>query len=141
MRKKQKSTESKFMKESSKKAEVLFREAFQRLKENKPINVPAASKVSQNNVAKEAGKHPTALKKDRFPLLVMEIQSYIESQEEKAVERTKAADNRSRTDKQKLKDYKSQVDKMASVIEAMHNHIETLEQELEELKQGIVRYR
>ncbi|KZY78285.1 hypothetical protein A3740_01035 [Oleiphilus sp. HI0068] len=129
------------MKESSKKAEVLFREAFQRLKENKPINVPGNSKISQNNVAKEAGKHPTALKADRYPLLIMEIQSYIESQKEAAVESRKASDNRSRTDKQKLKDYKNQVNKMASTIEAMHNHIETLEKELEELKQGVIRCR
>jgi len=131
------------MKESSnnKKAEDLFREAFERLKENKPINVPVGSKVSQNNVAKEAGKHPTALKTDRYPLLIMEIQAYIESLKEKAVERRKASDNRSRTDKQKLRDYKKQVDKMASVIEAMHSHIEILEKELEELKQGVVRYR
>jgi predicted RNase H-like nuclease (RuvC/YqgF family) len=121
------------------KAEDLFREAFERLKANKPINVPVDSKVSQNMVGKEAMRHSTALKIDRYPLLVLEIQSYIESQKEKAVERRKSTDNRSRTDKQKLKNYKNQIDKMASVIDAMHNQIETLESEVEELKQGIVR--
>ena len=58
------------------KAEALFREAFERLKANNPINVQVGTKISQNNVAKEAGKHPTALKKDRFPVLFLEIQDH-----------------------------------------------------------------
>jgi predicted RNase H-like nuclease (RuvC/YqgF family) len=123
----------------NKKAEDLFREAFERLKVNKPINIASDSKVTQNNIAREAGKHPTALKLDRYPLLVLEIQSYTESQKEEQVSRRKSSDRRSRSDKDKLADYKNQVDKMSSIIEALHNHIETLDDEIEDLKTGVVR--
>lgn len=59
-------------------AEKAFREAFDRLKQDKPEKVPKGSKVSQNNVAKEAGLDSSALKKSRFPSLVAEIQRWIE---------------------------------------------------------------
>ena len=56
----------------------LYRAAFERLKSNKPERLSKGSSVSQNNVAKEAGSDPSALKKSRFPLLVAEIQKYTE---------------------------------------------------------------
>ncbi|ELF10557.1 hypothetical protein [Escherichia coli] len=57
-----------------------YRAAFERLKNNKPERLPKGSLVSQNNVAKEAGSDPSALKKTRFPLLIAEIQKYVELQ-------------------------------------------------------------
>lgn len=59
-------------------AEVTFREAFERLKRNKPLRVPNGTRVSQNNIAKEAGVDPSALKKARFPSLIAEIQRWID---------------------------------------------------------------
>lgn len=59
-------------------AEDRFRSAFERLKANKPIILPIDSKVTQNNVAKEAGRLPSALKKNRYPSLIREIQAYVE---------------------------------------------------------------
>lgn len=59
-------------------AEANFRAAFERLKAGKPkllLNAP----VSQNNVAREAGCDPSALRKSRFPELVAEIQTYVTS--------------------------------------------------------------
>lgn len=61
----------------SKSAETNFREAFERLKAGVPKVLPHGTLVSQNNVAKEAGCDPTALKKARFPALVKEIQDYL----------------------------------------------------------------
>lgn len=58
-------------------AEDNFREAFERLKEGVPKVLPPGTPVSQNNVSKEAGCDPTALKKSRFPDLVVEIQEYV----------------------------------------------------------------
>ncbi|MBV7543683.1 hypothetical protein [Acidovorax sp. sic0104] len=58
-------------------AEANFREAFERLKAGVPNVLPASSLVSQNNVAKEAGCDPSALRKARFPGLVKEIQAYL----------------------------------------------------------------
>lgn len=60
-------------------AEQRFREAFERLKFGVPIILSKGSPVSQNNVAKEAGRDPSALRKTRFPLLVIEIQEWVEA--------------------------------------------------------------
>lgn len=60
-------------------AEQRFRAAFERLKDGTPELLPEGTPVSQNNVAKEAGCDPSALKKSRFPSLVAEIQQYVES--------------------------------------------------------------
>lgn len=59
-----------------------YRAAFERLKSNKPERLPKGTPVSQNNVAKEAGRDPSALKKTRFPLLIAEIQTYVASHAE-----------------------------------------------------------
>jgi len=57
-------------------AEQRFREAFGRLKSGGPMILPKGSIVSQNNVAREAGCDPSALKKNRYPELIAEIQIY-----------------------------------------------------------------
>ena len=61
-------------------AEQNFRDAFDRLKRGKPQRLPLGIPVSQNNVAKEAGKDPSALKKARYPALVDEIQQWVAQQ-------------------------------------------------------------
>jgi hypothetical protein len=58
-------------------AETAYREAFERLKQGKPERLPQGTPVSQNNVAKEAGCDPSALKKSRFPSLIEDIQRYV----------------------------------------------------------------
>lgn len=60
-------------------AEQRFRDAFERLKLRVPQVLPKGTPVSQNNVAKEAGCDPSALRKRRFPLLVLEIQEWVEA--------------------------------------------------------------
>ena len=59
-------------------AEAKFRAAFERLKSSMPRVLDAGAAVSQNNVAKEAGVDPSALRKSRYPSLVSEIQAYVE---------------------------------------------------------------
>ena len=59
-------------------AEMAFREAFERLKGDNPDRIPKGTPVSQNNVAKEAGCDPSALRKVRYPSLIAEIQRWIE---------------------------------------------------------------
>lgn len=59
------------------KAESAFRAAFERLKINRPIRVPKGTIITQNNIAREAGVDPSALKKTRFPLLIEEIQCWL----------------------------------------------------------------
>lgn len=60
-------------------AEQRFRDAFERLKLGVPQVLPKGTPVSQNYVAKEAGCDPSALRKRRFPLLVLEIQEWVEA--------------------------------------------------------------
>jgi hypothetical protein len=61
-------------------AEDSFRQAFQRLKIDRPERLPKGTPISQNNVAKEAGCVPSALRKSRFPSLIAEIQRFVEDQ-------------------------------------------------------------
>lgn len=58
-------------------AEAAYRQAFERLKRGQPERLPEGTPVSQNNVAKEAGCDPSALKKSRFPMLIQEIQHFV----------------------------------------------------------------
>ncbi|EPM62154.1 hypothetical protein A264_04202 [Pseudomonas syringae pv. actinidiae ICMP 19071] len=59
-------------------AETAFRDAFDRLKKGKPSLLPKGTRVTQNNVAREAGLDPSALKKARFPSLIEEIQRWVD---------------------------------------------------------------
>lgn len=63
-------------------AEQRFRQAFERLKAGEPKVLPEGTPISQNNIAKEAGCDPSALRKSRFPSLIREIQTYIELHQE-----------------------------------------------------------
>lgn len=58
-------------------AEIMFYEAFDRLKKNNPNRLPKGSPVSQNNVAKEAGVDPSALRSARYPELSAEIKRWV----------------------------------------------------------------
>ena len=101
-------------------AEANFREAFERLKIGAPKILSASAQVSQNNVAKEAGCDPSALRKSRFPSLVAEIQNYVathdgecpESERQKLLKQRK----RSRTARETIADLKKQRDAAAGLL-------------------------
>lgn len=57
-------------------AETAFREAFERLRTGQTHIVEKGARITQNNVAREAGVDPSALKKARFPSLIEEIQRW-----------------------------------------------------------------
>ncbi|MGO4660090.1 hypothetical protein AB4Z34_35850 [Ensifer sp. 2YAB10] len=56
---------------------MAFREAFDRLRRNAPTTLKKGTPVTQNNIAREAGYTPSALRKSRFPSLIAEIQRWI----------------------------------------------------------------
>jgi chromosome segregation ATPase len=60
-------------------AEQRFREAFERLKAGRPQVLPSGTIVSQNNVAKEAGTDPSALRLTRYPALIRDIQAWVKA--------------------------------------------------------------
>jgi len=57
-------------------AEAMFREAFNRLKHNEPQRLPKGTALTQNNVAKEAGVDPSALRSARYPELSADIKKW-----------------------------------------------------------------
>jgi hypothetical protein len=133
------------VKPSQKSAEGRYREAFERLKQGAPTTLPIGTPVSQNNVAKEAGCDPTALRKSRFTSLIAEIQRWVKehdgepppSQRQKIL----AQRARNRTLKEQLEALKIQHNLAISVqLEAdstilnQAQRIADLESKLKELK-------
>ena len=101
-------------------AETAFREAFDRLRKGKPSLLPKGTRVTQNNVAREAGLDPSALKKARFPSLIEEIQHWVD---EYGDEKSKAPSqslyahrNRNRTLREQIEALKSQRDNALALL-------------------------
>jgi len=122
----------------NKTAEQEFREAFERLKANLPEKLEKGVKVTQNNVAREAGRDPSSLKKERYPTLIYEIQAYTTVIRESETKKKKRSDNRSRSSKEQLESYKRQRDELMSIIEAQRDYIDRLTEELHQFKEGKV---
>ena len=101
-------------------AEKAFRDAFERLKLGKPVRLPQGTPVSQNNVARETGCDPSALKKSRYPGLINEIQHWINEHNIKAPPSTRqkilTQRKKNRSLKEIINDLKSQRDIAASLL-------------------------
>lgn len=54
----------------------IYHEAFIRLVSGCPIVLPKGTPVTQNNVAREAGRDPSAFRKSRYPVEVLEVQEW-----------------------------------------------------------------
>jgi hypothetical protein len=126
-------------------AEAKFREAFERLKNNSPKVLPPGTPLSQNNVAKEAGCDPSALRKSRFLGLVEEIQAYLATHghERPASERQRLLKARqvSRSKSEAIIHLRAQRDDAASrlvesdeLIVTLTRRIRDLEAKLEDLQ-------
>jgi len=112
-------------------AEIRFREAFERLKGIRTQLLPSGTAVTQNNVAKEAGRDPTALRKSRYPALVREIQAWVEIMAQtEAVQRKRQSQRRKAADaKTAVADLKKQRDHAQSQLVSAHQAILELSQE------------
>ncbi|AXQ51104.1 hypothetical protein DZC31_30945 (plasmid) [Stenotrophomonas rhizophila] len=101
-------------------AERAFREAFERLKNGKPERLPYGTPVSQNNVARETGSDPSALKKSRYPELINDIQTWINEhnidRSPSARKKALALRKRKRSLQEVISDLKSQRDSAASLL-------------------------
>lgn len=119
-------------------AEANFRSAFERLKTGVPKVLPLGTLVSQNNVAKEAGCDPSALRKSRFLDLVTEIQTFLTSPgvERPPSERQRLIKERqqSRNARETLTDFKAQRDAAASLLVEAHAHIGILTRRVRDLE-------
>lgn len=119
-------------------AEKLFRAAFERLKGNVPVILPPGTGMSQNNVAKEAGRDPSALKKERYPLLIKEIKAYVANavflKPESAGQRLKVAKRVNQNLKERVALLESDRDLAQSLLVQAHETILALTKENEALK-------
>jgi chromosome segregation ATPase len=107
-------------------AEERFRAAFERLKEYRPNVLPSGTPVSQNNVAKEAGTDPTALRKARYPALIREIQAWVELNGYEAKEQKKRQDRNKKAREDvatKLKSVETQRDFAQSQLLSAHRQV------------------
>ena len=119
-------------------AEANLREAFERLKAGVPKVLPSGTLVSQNNVAKEAGCDPSALRKARFPGLVEEIQAFLAThdQERPSSERQRLLKARqvSRSKSETITNLKAQRDDAVSRLVEADELIGTLTQRVRDLE-------
>lgn len=130
---------------SKQNAEQRFRASYERLKRGEPELLPKGTPVTQNNVAKEAGCDPSALKKARFPSLVAEIQDYARNQTdfrpESENQKRKKARDQNRSIREMLAETRQQRDKAQSLladanllIVDLHAQISDLNRRLEEFQ-------
>ena len=122
-------------------AEERFRRAFERLKAGKPEVLPKGTPVSQNNVAKEAGKDPSALKAKRFPELIKHIQDYVREhggQEREDAAKAKVERREAREDLEaRLERVTKERDIAQSKLTSAHRQIVELWEEKAELQMRV----
>lgn len=120
-------------------AEQRFRQAFDRLKADRPKVLKPGTSITQNNVAREAGCDPSALKKARFPALIREIQAYCELHQENAssAQKTKRRRAANRSMQERMKDAVRQRDEAASKLISASRRILELTEENRHLQQRL----
>lgn len=119
-------------------AETVFRAAFERLKRGEPEVLPKGTTLSQNNVAKEAGVDPSALRKSRFPSLIAEIQRYLADNSREVPpsprQTTLAQRKSNRSLRERISEVQAQRDCLASLLNTANEKIIELTQRVAELK-------
>lgn len=117
-------------------AELAFRQAFLRLAAAAPERLPRGTPVTQNNVAREAGRDPSALKKSRHPRLVAEIQNWIAAQTtgQKSSAQTRPRSSCGGACKERLAELKAQRDQLASLLVESDARILELTMECEHIR-------
>ncbi|MEH6501799.1 MULTISPECIES: hypothetical protein [Pseudomonadaceae] len=116
-------------------AEGAFRQAFERLKVNQPLIIPKGSAVTQNNVAREAGVDPSALKKSRFPALVESIQNWV-SDNNQRMQSGQSQRGKNRGLRERLASMKEQRDRALNLLANADALILELLRENERLQAG-----
>ena len=122
------------------KAEEELRSAFERLKSGNPDVMPMGTRISQNNVAREAGKEPSSFKKSRYPRLIAEIQAYVAAFEPKPSksrrQTTLRKRKKNRTLKKMLEDAVCERDHALSLLVGADSKILELYQRIDDLERA-----
>ena len=127
--------------ETKQSAEQRFRAAFERLKDGKPELLPEGTPVSQNNVAKEAGCDPSALRNHGFHRLIAEIRQYVESHKGEAPEskrqRILKQRRKNRETSETIADLKQQRDVVVGMLADANLLIVELTEELADVRRRL----
>jgi BMFP domain-containing protein YqiC len=119
-------------------AEIMFREAFARLKKNQPERMPKGTPVTQNNVAKESGVDPSALRSSRYPELCAEIKKWAQEHPAKGTESVRqvtiAKRAATRQLRDRIRDVEAQRDHAASRLVAAEAEVVRLAQRVASLE-------
>lgn len=120
-------------------AEQRFRDAFERLKRNEPLLLSKGTEISQNNVAKEAGVDPSALRSSRFPELASEIQEWIKNsgsadKKKSAASKLEAKNRRISTLQDRVTELTRQRDVALSKLSSANSQILDLTEEIHRLR-------
>jgi hypothetical protein len=119
-------------------AETVYRAAFERLKQDQPQRLPKGTAVSQNNVAKEAGCDPSALKKSRFPSLIADIQRHVTQHAGEGLlsprQTLQAQRKRNRNLRDRLEEITQQRDELGSLLNEANTKILELTDRVAELE-------
>jgi transposase-like protein len=120
-------------------AEDRFRQAFERLKSGEPKLLKLGTPITQNNVAREAGCDPSALKKARFPALIRQIQAYIELHQEDHHSTSKKTKRRAtnRSMQERLDDAVRQRDQAQSILASANTRIIELSEQVQSLQRQL----
>lgn len=121
-------------------AEERFRKAFERLKSGNPTVLKPGILITQNNIAREAGCDPSALKKARFPAFIREIQAYIElhsGEEDSANQKTKQKRAKNRSIQERCANAERQRDKVQSILASANMRILELSEEIRSLQRQL----
>lgn len=123
-------------------AEERFRQAFERLKAGQTELLPRGAPVTQNNVAREAGCDPSALKKSRYPTLVGQIQGFLQLQAPEDAATAKAPKQKAvkRATEVRLADALRQRDMAQSVLVSANLRIVELVEEVLSLRRRLEAY-
>lgn len=120
-------------------AERQFRDAFDRLRLGKSIQLPKGAKVTQNNIAREAGVDPSALRKARFPAFIAEVQAWMTEngshiERESPRKRILAGRERNRDLREQLTEARAERDDAMSKLVDAEAHIVALTLEVQILR-------
>jgi len=148
--KKQKPIEEGVTPSSKVSAESKFRAALARIIDGSALNVERNARITQNNVAREAGVDPSALRASRYPALVMEIRDLADIARadvgRMGHKPHRPGSEERRNEKQRYQDMKRQRDHAAALLASADSEVlrlmlrvRDLERHIEETSPGVVR--
>ena len=120
-------------------AEDMYRAAFERLKTGQTNVVPRGTPLTQNNVAREAGREPDAFKKARYSALIREIQAHIQinAQHKELTNKRRERRHQRQDLKEKSERFRMQRDEAQSKLVGAHRAILALLLENKELQRRL----